>query len=68
MRRLLALGFGALALIAQAAPAAGSAGRARSAPAGHGPGDATVVAVIDFNFVPYHWDFLASKIDRKSVV
>ena len=29
-----------------------------------GPGDATVVAVIDFTFVPYHWDFLASKMPQ----
>ena len=29
-----------------------------------GPGDATVVAVIDFNFIPYHWDFLASKMPQ----
>lgn len=64
MRRLLVLGFGALALIAQAAPAAGTAGPPRSARAGDGPGDATVVAVIDFNFVPYHWDFLASKMPQ----
>ena len=29
-----------------------------------GPGDATVVAVVDWNFVPYHWDFLASKMPQ----
>jgi hypothetical protein len=29
-----------------------------------GPGDATVVAVLDFTFVPYHWDFLASKMPQ----
>ena len=29
-----------------------------------GAGDATVVAVIDFNFIPYHWDFLASKMPQ----
>lgn len=29
-----------------------------------GPDDATVIAVIDFNFVPYHWDFLASKMPQ----
>jgi Subtilase family len=29
-----------------------------------GVDDATVVAVIDFNFVPYHWDFLASKMPQ----
>jgi hypothetical protein len=31
---------------------------------GGGTEDATVVAVIDFNFVPYHWDFLASKMPQ----
>ena len=30
----------------------------------NGPGDATVVAVLDFNMVPYHWDFLASKMPQ----
>ena len=29
-----------------------------------GPGDATVVAVIDFTFAPYHWDYLASKMPQ----
>lgn len=29
-----------------------------------GRGDATVVAVLDFNFVPYHWDFNASKMSQ----
>jgi hypothetical protein len=29
-----------------------------------GRGDATVVAVLDFGFVPYHWDFLASKMPQ----
>lgn len=28
--------------------------------------DATVVAVIDFNMVPYHWDFLASKMPQQT--
>jgi hypothetical protein len=32
--------------------------------AGGGVEDATVVAVIDFKFVPYHWDFLASKMPQ----
>ncbi|MFN2525754.1 MAG: S8/S53 family peptidase [Actinomycetota bacterium] len=26
--------------------------------------DATVVAVVDFNFLPYHWDFLGSKMPQ----
>lgn len=52
----------------QAAPS--SSRRASVAPAQKsirvqsGPDDATVVAVIDFNFVPYHWDFLASKMPQ----
>lgn len=29
-----------------------------------GPDDVTVVATIDFNFVPYHWDFLASQMPQ----
>lgn len=29
-----------------------------------GPDDAVVVAVLDFGFVPYHWDFLASKMPQ----
>jgi hypothetical protein len=32
--------------------------------AGGGVEDATVVAVLDFQFVPYHWDFLASKMPQ----
>jgi Subtilase family len=32
--------------------------------AGGGVGDATVVAVLDFGFVPYHWDFVASKMPQ----
>jgi hypothetical protein len=32
--------------------------------AGGGIEDATVVAVLDFQFVPYHWDFLASKMPQ----
>jgi len=27
-------------------------------------GDATVIAVIDFTFAPYHWDFVASKMPQ----
>jgi hypothetical protein len=41
-----------------AAPTVGNTPRAG------GPGDAVVVAVIDFTFSPYHWDFLASKMPQ----
>ena len=30
----------------------------------NGPGDATVVAVLDFGTMPYHWDFLGSKMPQ----
>jgi hypothetical protein len=29
-----------------------------------GPDDVVVVAVVDFNFSPYHWDFLASRMPQ----
>jgi hypothetical protein len=35
-----------------------------AAPVATGPGDATVVAVIDSAFSPYHWDYLASKMPQ----
>lgn len=41
---------------------AGAAGRSHAG--SDGPGDATVVAVIDFTFAPYHWDYLASKMPQ----
>jgi hypothetical protein len=41
------------------APATAAEGRVQK-----GPDDVAVVAVIDFNFVPYHWDFLASKMPQ----
>ncbi len=40
------------------------AGATRARPSG--VEDATVVAVVDFNFVPYHWDLLASKMPQAS--
>lgn len=60
-----------VALVAQLSPvsagdvyaavqAKGSPGSARSA----GPADATVIAVIDNAFAPYHWDYLASKMPQ----
>jgi hypothetical protein len=56
--RALVLAVAALALGAPAVP--GNA----AAPAKDGRGDATVVAVIDSAFSPYHWDFLASKMPQ----
>ena len=56
------------ALIAATVPAAAASNRnlsVGSAPAGPAAaGDATVVAVIDFKFVPYHWDFAASRMPQ----
>ncbi|HWC15099.1 MAG TPA: S8/S53 family peptidase [Actinomycetota bacterium] len=73
MRRAV-VWFLAAALLCAGAPTALSAAR-RPAPVEigeglriynpKGPGDATVVAVIDFNFVPYHWDFLASRMPQQ---
>ncbi|MDQ3982457.1 MAG: S8/S53 family peptidase, partial [Actinomycetota bacterium] len=33
-------------------------------PAARGAGDAVVLAVIDFTFTPYHWDYLGSKMPQ----
>lgn len=71
VRRALLSILASLGLLAQlavvpashAAPEAkltAGASKARSA----GPGDATVVAVIDNAFTPYHWDYLASKMPQ----
>ena len=62
---LAALLVAPLAPIAGAAPdvAIGSGLRIDKPP---GAGDATVVAVIDNAFTPYHWDFLASKMPQHS--
>ncbi|HEX8002722.1 MAG TPA: S8/S53 family peptidase [Mycobacteriales bacterium] len=54
-RRLLL----ALAVLALGAPVAQPA-----LAAADGRGDATVIAVIDSGFTPYHWDFLASKMPQ----
>lgn len=53
----------ALALAVAAGPALPAAGQEEPPPA-TGAGDATVVAVIDSGFSPYHWDFLASKMPQ----
>jgi hypothetical protein len=43
----------------------GSSGTASAArPFDGGPDDVVVMAVVDFNFSPYHWDFLASKMPQ----
>jgi hypothetical protein len=50
----------ALTVVALGAPVVTPA---TAAPA-DGRGDATVIAVIDSGFTPYHWDFLASKMPQ----
>lgn len=57
----------AAALVVGLVPGVSSAGPARigrSAALSSEAGDAVVVAVVDFNFSPYHWDFLASKMPQ----
>lgn len=57
----------AIAFVAALAPTSGAGTRSVIGPStskSSGPADATVVAVIDFNFIPYHWDFLASKMPQ----
>ncbi len=56
LARLL-IPFAFLALAAPAAPTQAAAPK-------DGRGDATVIAVIDSSFSPYHWDFLASKMPQ----
>ena len=71
MRRVRAL-IALLAIVAAAvAPSAAARPKAISvrgdvirSSAGGGAKDATVVAVLDFKFVPYHWDFLASRMPQ----
>ncbi|MEA2452836.1 MAG: serine protease [Actinomycetota bacterium] len=68
MRRAVTA-FLATALVAALTPVASGAGGTQIGTAKRiyhpdGPGDATVVAVIDFNFIPYHWDFQASKMPQ----
>ena len=71
MRRALIATFVVLGLTAQLAPTSAapksSTARVATAPSkarSAGPGDATVVAVIDNAFTPYHWDYLASKMPQ----
>lgn len=64
MRRFAAFWTGvavlAALLVAPAGPALPKSTKAKSG----GAGDAVVVAVVDFNFSPYHWDYLASKMPQ----
>lgn len=60
MRRALVVAIGA-ALCASLLPATGAAGRPAAA---RGGDDATVIAVIDSAFSPYHWDYLASQMPQ----
>ncbi|MFP5353414.1 MAG: S8 family serine peptidase [Actinomycetota bacterium] len=71
MRRVWLTTFLAVSVLASLAPFDGSgvaaASRLITAPSkarSTGPGDATVVAVIDNAFTPYHWDYLASKMPQ----
>jgi len=77
LRRALVCLIALLGLVAQLTPAGAQTFVLDEAPpvyipptpARGGPGDATVIAVIDNAFTPYHWDYLASKMpqaeDRK---
>jgi len=59
-RRVFALVVAVSLLSAISSPAASGKKRAGKNPAE----DATVIAVLDFTFAPYHWDFLASKMPQ----
>jgi hypothetical protein len=56
---LAAFGPAPFVAASHAAPAAPGASGARD-----GRGDATVIAVIDSGFSPYHWDYLAAKMPQ----
>jgi len=60
---VVTLAVAAALLPATARPTAASASPSATLASG-GPGDATVVAVLDTGLVPYHWDFLASKMPQ----
>ena len=59
-RRVCGLMLAASLLFALPAPTASGKSPAPRDPAE----DATVIAVLDFTFAPYHWDFLASKMPQ----
>jgi hypothetical protein len=62
--------FAGLAVISSLLPASAASGSSRlfptpdAGPAAAGADDATVIAVIDSGFAPYHWDYLASKMPQ----
>ena len=67
MRRLLATTVALGLLMLPAAPSAGarrSGSKARAVKVSQEIQNATVVAVLDFTFSPYHWDFLADKMPQ----
>ncbi|MDP9067075.1 MAG: S8/S53 family peptidase [Actinomycetota bacterium] len=71
MRRCFVAAITLLCLAASLSPAVATPPKEPRAEAGRppmvlpkGPDDVTVVATIDRNFVPYHWDFLASKMPQ----
>jgi hypothetical protein len=72
LRRALVGLVALVALVAQLAPAGAQTFELEAAPpvyvpptpARAGAGDATVIAVIDNAFTPYHWDYLASKMPQ----
>lgn len=61
--RSLAAGLAAVLLAALPGVASPAPTTQVTPPAG-GPADVVVVAVIDFTFSPYHWDFLAAKMPQ----
>jgi hypothetical protein len=68
VRRFIA-GLLTASLIAAITPAAMGAGGTQIGTAKriyhpNGPGDATVVAILDFGLNPYHWDFASSKMPQ----
>jgi hypothetical protein len=50
------------AMLAALVPATAAPPAAAASP--RGPGDAVVLAVIDYTFSPYHWDYLGSKMPQ----
>ena len=53
-----------LALAVLTLPMPSTSARSTTTPRSDGAGDATVIAVIDSAFTPYHWDFLGSKMPQ----
>lgn len=68
MRRVI-IGLLTASLIAAMTPAASGSGDTQIGTAKriyhpNGPGDATVIAVLDYGLNPYHWDFAGSKMPQ----